>query len=541
MKKKLAFCSVLLSMFCFCVNSTMAGDFNGDGYDDIVVGAPGEAIGSISTAGIVNVVYGHSNGLRASGDQCFHQNSLSSMTVEEGDLFGRATAIGDFDGDGYDDLAVGVPGENDNKGEVNIIYGSTSKLTVSGAQIFAQSTSGLAGWPEVGDEFGAVLATGDFDGDDYDDLVVGVPSEAIGSRTAAGMVNVIYGSVNGLSGTGSQGFHQNSANIAGASESYDEFGAAIATGDFNGDGYDDLAVGVPGEDISTDEGSKEEAGLINVIFGSVNGLTSAGNACMFLTEGAPWYQHFFEGGERFGHAIATSDINQDGYVDLAIGAPGSDLWGEGTPPDPFEGQVFIVYSDSSGPQPGAHFIGSWGPYAHLDDGYLEYFGWSLAFGDFNGDGYDDLAVGQPGSYLNSPALPSAGLISFFWNDGFFLLPTDALPPSSNLPSFVHQQRNVGSDVLGDIAETFDMFGFSVTSGNFNDDAYDDIAIGVPLESPSGSGPQYGGAVNAVYGSVDGINWRPDQGAVVDDQFWHQNVSGICGANEAGDLFGYSVN
>ena len=111
--------------------------------------------------------------------------------------------------------------------------------------------------------FGASLAVGNFDGSSRDELAVGVPGKYVNSALDAGEVSVFYNLMNTNSvSTGGQTWNQNSSGIGGGSESGDHFGDSLATGDFNGDSIDDLAVGVPGEAISSN--SVSDAGMVNV-------------------------------------------------------------------------------------------------------------------------------------------------------------------------------------------------------------------------------------------------------------------------------------
>src|SRR5688572_5539795 len=161
-------------------------------------------------------------------------------------LFVPATAAGqargDFNGDGFDDLALGVPGEDirDNAfnnvpdvGAVNVIYGSPTGLSATYAanQFWHQDASGVFDNNEAYDGFGSSLATGDFNGDGYDDLAIGVPGEDLGLVVDAGAVNILYGSASGLSSAGSQIWHQDSAGVQGVSQRTNHFGFALAVGD----------------------------------------------------------------------------------------------------------------------------------------------------------------------------------------------------------------------------------------------------------------------------------------------------------------------
>jgi hypothetical protein len=161
-----------------------------------------------------------------------------------------------FNNDPWDDLAIGVPGENASAGVVNVLNGSDVGLS-------ATSLVRQQGNPEPGDRFGAALAKGYFDDDSFLDLAVGAPRESIGTVSAAGAVVVFYGSATGLTGAG-QVLQQANPEVG------DFFGTALTAGDFNNDEFFDLAVGAPGEDV----GRAGNAGSVTVFNGSSTGLSS---------------------------------------------------------------------------------------------------------------------------------------------------------------------------------------------------------------------------------------------------------------------------
>jgi FG-GAP repeat len=179
------------------------------------------------------VLYGGAGGLTGAGSQLFTQNSSGvGSTAEEGDSFGRALTAGDFNSDGFADLAIGVPFESlgtiREPGAVNVLYGTPTGLTGSGSQTFTQNTPGVGSTAELGDLFGFALAAADFDGDGFADLAVGVQFESLGTLDAVGAVNVLYGTAAGLTGSGSQFFTQNTPGVGSTVEENDLFGFALA-------------------------------------------------------------------------------------------------------------------------------------------------------------------------------------------------------------------------------------------------------------------------------------------------------------------------
>ncbi len=363
-----------------------AGDFNGDRYADLAVGVAYEDIGTAAEGGAVHILYGSSpNGLVATGNQLWHQGSPGvEGVVESGDRFGAALAAGDFDGDGYDDLAVGVPDEDiepeSSAGAVNVLYGSSAGLTATGNQIWYEGYNGLGGTPEAGDWFGYALAAGDFDRDGYADLAIGLPSEDLGGVNNAGRVVILFGASSGLTANGSQAWVQGLYGVSDTYEEGDFFGKTLTAGDFDNDGYADLAIGVPDED----NGSVVDAGAVNVLYGSAAGLTATDDD--FWTEGGGG-----EADDEYGRALAAGDFNGDGRDDLAVGIPYEDLGAEWVN----AGAVEILYG-----APGGLYRRVANDLWHQDRSGMEdgaeagdLFGIALAAGDFDHDRYTDLAVG----------------------------------------------------------------------------------------------------------------------------------------------------
>ena len=349
----------------------------------------------------------------------------------------------DFNHDGFADLAVGVPQDRIGgvffAGAVNVFYGSADGLSSTGSRYFSQNTPGVGSTAEVPDSFGSALAAGDFDHDGYADLAVGVPNEGVGDIPIAGAVNVLYGSAGGLTAVGSQYFTQNSPGVGSSAEDHDFFGSALAAGDFDHDGFADLAVGVPFESF----GSIVEAGAVNVLYGSADGLSAAGGP--LLTQDTPGVANSAGDDDRFGHALAAGDFDQDGFADLAVGVPGERVGSiDGA------GAVNLLYGSADGLSGAASQFftqnsSGLGSSAELSDA----FGAALAGGDFDHDGADDLVVGVPSESVGS--IFDAGAINVVYGSAGGL---------SGAGSQFFSQETGG---VGGIAESSDLFGFALAA------------------------------------------------------------------------------
>jgi hypothetical protein len=302
-----------------------AGDFNADGREDLAVGVASEnAAGTVSGTGVVHVLYGSAGGLTAAGSQLWSQDSPGVAGVAEaGDGFGLALAAGDFNGDHREDLAVGAGQENQGRGVVHVLLGSASALTATGSQLWSQGSGGVGGLAEVGDSFGSTLATGAINSGGHADLAIAAPGEDVGGVMDAGAVNVLYSSAGGLTAAGNQVWSQDSPGVANITQPRDLFGSSLAAGDVNGDGWAELAVGVPGETFEDPPSVISEPGVVHVLVGSPGGLTSTGSQLWF--QDSPGIADQAESGDQLGSALAIGDFNGDGSADLAMGAPGENL------------------------------------------------------------------------------------------------------------------------------------------------------------------------------------------------------------------------
>ena len=202
-------------------DSVEIGRFDNDGFDDLAVG-----VERADASGAVQVIYGEADGLSVR-DKVFGQGAGSmSDQREAGDGFGAALAAGDSNGDGFDELAIGVPGESHSgvtgAGLVVVIPGTESGLDAAGHTTWHQEVIGILGVAQVDDHFGAAVRFLDTRGDTRLELIVGSPQTARG-----GEVNWFRGLIAGLTVVGDRRWAQNSAGVIGDSEPDDFFGGAL--------------------------------------------------------------------------------------------------------------------------------------------------------------------------------------------------------------------------------------------------------------------------------------------------------------------------
>ncbi|MET7359227.1 FG-GAP-like repeat-containing protein [Streptomyces sp. NPDC005562] len=271
-----------------------AGDFNGDGKRDLVTAEYPEPEDPMDNddAGMT-IAYGP---FKRDGKAASSQQVVTSQTFGPGDF-----VAGDVSGDGIDDIVS-------SHGFEESAY--KSQLWKGGKDGVATTAQKLV--PSVG---GAIA---DIDGDGYGDFVtrdIGDNFEDMPSQKGA--IIVRYGAASGLSDRTTK-INQDSAGVPGAGETGDEFGAAISAGDVNGDGFADVAVGVPGEDIET----TADAGSVVLLKGSRTGLTGTGSQA--FDQSKPGVPGASEKGDKFGARVLLSDPNKDGKADLTVAAPDED-------------------------------------------------------------------------------------------------------------------------------------------------------------------------------------------------------------------------
>ena len=455
----------------------VTGDFNGDGFDDKAIGASGEEFGSSNTTGAVHVIYGSSGGLSATAviaDQMWTQDSAGIEGIaEDWDYFGVTLSSGDYNGDGFDDLSIGVYGE-----DIDLAVASIENFDVS------------------------------------------INSAVIAKDT--GVVQVIYGSPAGLSATAvlpDQVWIQGFADIADFSENYDGFGTRLSSGDYNGDGHDDLAIGAQYEET----GSLDNTGGVHVIYGSSGGLSAtAVIADQRWTQDSTDIEDAVEASDEFGSSLSSGDYNGDGSDDLAIGAAQETIGTSfGT------GAVNVIYGSSGGLSATAVIADQmWTQNSTDIDGVAEtkeYFSNSLSSGDYNGDGRDDLAVGTPAEDVGT--VIDAGAVNVIYGSSGGLSATAVI---------ADQLLTQDSPGIDGVAEADDRIGVPLSSADYNGDGRDDLAIAATLEDVGTVIDA--GAVHVIYGSSGGLSAT----AVIADQLWTQDSPDIEDVAEFLDYFGGSL-
>lgn len=437
------------------------GDFNDDNISDLAVSA--------YAASEVHVFFGQAWSVGSVLPASRFTPTVLSLPFQ---LFNPVLAAGDFDDDGDDELAIGnedFSGTASAAGQVLVLRYTGSGWSTQ--ETIEQGSNGYAGVAESGDKLGTSLATGDFDDDGYGDLAIGAKGEDVGSVGDAGAVLIAYGSSSGLSGARDQLVTRNSDGLTVPPTLVELYGAALASGDFNEDGYDDIAIGAPRARCPN---GTDSSGAVVMMLGSAGGIANTGTRQ--FRPGVLGVLGSCTDNSVFGRALAAGGFDSGSSSDLAI-ATGDDavhvLYGSAGPGLQTDGDQRITPASLPGTVVG--------------DGR---FGTSLATGRFNDDpfnifpGRSSLAIGA--SFDTANGAIKAGSVNVIPGSGSGLEPSEA-------------QRFKRSPALAIGAPvTLDLFAAAIAGGDFNDDGQRDLAIGVPYYDIAGFADR--GAVEVLYGS-----------------------------------------
>ena len=474
-----------------------AGDVNGDGYDDLIIGTS-YADPNGGNSGETYIVYGGASAPGTGGvldlSDLDGSNGFILNGIDAGDLSGwSVSSAGDVNGDGYDDLIIGAysadPNGDSNAGETYIVYGGASAPGTGGV-LDLGALNGTNGFTltgiDAGDRSGSsVSSAGDVNGDGYDDLIIGARRADPNGASGAGETYVIYGgaSAPGTGGVldlgaldGSNGFTLNGIDGGDVSGS-----TVSSAGDINGDGYDDLIIGAHYGDPNGDS----SAGETYIVYGGASAPGTGGVLDLGALNGTNGFTLTgIDAGDRSGSSVSSAgDVNGDGYDDLIIGANRADPDGDSN-----AGETYVVYGGASAPGTGGVLdLGA----LNGTNGFIlngidadDQSGWSVSSaGDINGDGYDDLIIGAYGA-------------DGYAGETYVVYGGASAPGTGGVLDLSALDGTNGFTLTG--IDARDYSGTSVSSaGDVNGDGYDDLIIG------ANGADDLAGETYVIYGGATG--------------------------------------
>jgi hypothetical protein len=476
------------------VSVSSAGDVNGDGFDDIIVGAYLADPNGTSAAGTSYVIYGGATGANValSAIEAGSTAGFAINGVDVSDLSGRSvSSAGDVNGDGFDDIIVGAffadPNGTSDAGTSYVIYGGATGANLELSAIEAGSTAGFAiNGVDVLDRSGvSVSSAGDVNGDGFDDIIVGAHLADPNGTSAAGTSYVIYGGATGanvalsdIEAGSTAGFAINGVDVS------DSSGISVSSaGDVNGDGFDDIIVGA----YLADPNGTSNAGTSYVIYGGATGANvalsaiEAGSTAGFAINGVDM-------SDFSGRSVSSAgDVNGDGFDDIIVGAYRADPNGTS-----YAGTSYVIYGGATGAnlELSAIEAGSTAGFAINGVDLSDRSGRSVSSaGDVNGDGFDDIIVGAYGADPNGTSAAGTSYVIYGSATGANLELSD-----------IEAGSTAGFAING--VDVSDFSGFSVSSaGDVNGDGFDDIIVGARLADPNGTSDA--GTSYVIYGGATG--------------------------------------
>ncbi len=465
-----------------------SGDIDGDGYDDLVLGFPGGNGPSNSqlNSGEAAIVYGGPGRMADTDLATFPSGTTTIYGVDTVDHFGADLAMGDLNGDGFDDVIIAAPYGNgpsnlrSSSGEVAVLYGSPARPAVVDLRFPPPEVAVIFG-ADVSDGLGGSVATGDLDGDGFDDLLIGsIYSDGpANNRLSAGGVVVVYGSSPRLAPVVDLAVPPAGIAWIHGAENDDLLGIAVGAGDLDGDGYDDMIASAPY--ASGPSNARPIGGEAAVIYGGPSRLTSLDLASRPAGAGVVFGA---DPGDFLGGVIATGDLNGDGNDEMVLSAGNADGPGNGRDG---AGEAVVIHGSSSRlgtldlASPNAQVSVIFG--ARTADGL----GGGLHAADIDGDGFSELLVGVSGADGPGGARFQAGLVV-------------AIPGSASLAPFVDlASPPAGVPLLhgSDYSDYMDQ----VNAGDFDGDGLNDLVVGASLADGPGNSRSSAGEVAVIPGQA----------------------------------------